>query len=455
MHGGTKVKVAAGILAVTMLTAGCLGGSSSKKATSAAPNGGLGTTSAPGTVGGNKNTSKTITIMLGFSGPQLQAFEGAVDPYAKSQGITIKWAPSTDFNNQIILKVKANQVPDIALFPQPGIMQQVQKTGKLAPLDSFLDIPSLKKQMVTGIMDSGTVGGKVYAIPPSINVKSLVFYPKQAWAADQLTAPTTLQGLLDLSAKLKSEGKTPWCMGTSSPPATGWPATDWIENLVLDYGGAAKYQQWVNHAIKFNSPLVNEAATYYSKIFSTPGWVDGGQHAISGIPFGTAGNPMFQTKPGCYMFKQGNFIAQSGFFPANILKNLDSNVGLFQFPGVTASSKPVEGGGDLAALFSGNNAAAKTILKFMFTPTFGTSAAKLGGYISPFNAFPQADYPNDLTRQMANIAYKATSFAFDASDQMPAAVGSGTFWTEMTKWISGSENQQAALKAIDASWPTS
>ena len=136
MHGGTKVKVSAGILAVTMLTAGCLGGSSSKKATSSAPNGGLGTTSAAGTAGGNKNTSKTITIMLGFSGAQLQAFEGAVNPYAKSQGITINWAPSTDFNNQIILKVKANQVPDIALFPQPGIMQQVAKTGKLVRLDT-------------------------------------------------------------------------------------------------------------------------------------------------------------------------------------------------------------------------------------------------------------------------------------------------------------------------------
>ena len=280
-------------------------------------------------------------------------------------------------------------------------------------------------------------------------------YPKKAWAADNLTAPTTLQGLLDFSAKLKSEGKTPWCMGISSPPATGWPATDWIENLVLDYGGTAKYQQWVNHTIKFDSPLVNQAATYYSKIFSTSGWVDGGQKAISGIPFGTAGNPMFQAKPGCYMFKQGNFITQSGFFPANILKDIDNQVGVFQFPGVTATAKPVEGGGDLAGLFSGNSAAAKTILKFMFTAGFGGSAAKAGGYISPFKAFDQSNYPNNLTKQMANIAYKASSFAFDASDQMPAAVGSGSFWVQMTKWISGSTSQGAALKAIDASWPTS
>ena len=138
MHGGTKVKVSVGILAVTALTAGCLGGGSSKSSSSASGSG-LGSTVA-GSSGGKSNTTKTISIMLGFSGAQLQSFEGAVDPYAKSQGIKINWQPSSDFNNQIVLKVKANQLPDIAMFPQPGIMKQIQKTGKLVALDSFLNI---------------------------------------------------------------------------------------------------------------------------------------------------------------------------------------------------------------------------------------------------------------------------------------------------------------------------
>ncbi len=67
--------------------------------------------------------------------------------------------------------------------------------------------------------------------------------------------------------------------------------------------------------------------------------------------------------------------------------------------------------------------------------------------------YPKASYPNDLTRAMAAIAYHATAFAFDASDQMPGAVGTGSFWKQMTAWISGSTNLDSALKAIDASWP--
>jgi alpha-glucoside transport system substrate-binding protein len=42
---------------------------------------------------------------------------------------------------------------------------------------------------------------------------------------------------------------------------------------------------------------------------------------------------------------------------------------------------------------------------------------------------------------------------FDASDLMPAAVGSGTFWTESTSYINGDKDLDEAVAAIDASWP--
>ena len=43
-------------------------------------------------------------------------------------------------------------------------------------------------------------------------------------------------------------------------------------------------------------------------------------------------------------------------------------------------------------------------------------------------------------------------FRFDASDQMPSAVGSGTFWREMVSWITG-QSDEDTLDAIEQSWP--
>ena len=436
----SRYGVVAALAATTLLATGCLGSSNSA--------------SSSGTKGANTNTSKNVTILTGLDQPVIDAMKAALQPFLDQTGIKVTWTRTTDFNNQILVKVKANQLPDIALFPQPGILKSLAEQGKLAPMDSFLDIPTIKSQVVSGLLDTGTVNGKVYGIPPSINVKSLVFYPKKAFEAAGYTVPTTLDELTALSNKIKANGTTPWCMGIESGTATGWPATDWVEDLVMRYGGLDTYNQWIAHTVKFNSPVVKQAADYYQSIFATSGFVNGGRKAITGNNFGTAGNPMFSDKPGCFLFKQGSFITGKGFFPDKVLADIDNQVGVFYFPGKTATDKPVEGGGDVAGLFSGSNDSAKQVLKQMFTPSFCGDCAKSSSYVSPFKSYSLSNYANKLTAQMASIAYQATGFGFDGSDQMPAVVGSGSFWKEMTAWINGSEDEQTALKNIDNSWPS-
>jgi len=413
-----------------------------------------------GSQGANTNTGKNISMVVAFSGSQFDDFKQSLLPYAKSQGITLQINSDSNFNADIVNKVNSGNIPDIALFPQPGILLNLAKQGKLAPLDSILDVNKLKSEMVTGITQPGTYNGKVYGVPPSINVKSLVFYPKIAWDKMGLQAPQSLDELISLSDKLKGMGKTPWCLGIESGSATGWPATDWLEQLVLDYGGVNQYNDWISHKVKFDSPLVKKAADYFQKIFATPGYVYGGQKSIASSNFATAGNPMFndnntESNPGCFLYKQGSFIVAPGDFPDPILKDQDKYLGVFRFPGTSASSKPVEGGGDLAALFSGKNQNAIKIMKYMMQPTFGQFAAKQGNLISPFKSFNMSNYPSELYRSMAKVAYDATQFAFDASDQMPGAVGTGSFWQQMTNWISGQTSESSALQAIDSSWPAS
>ena len=92
----------------------------------------------------------------------------------------------------------------------------------------------------------------------------------------------------------------------------------------------------------------------------TDGNVLGGREAIASTNFGTAGNPMFDAKPGCWMYNQGSFI--TGFFPEDVLADLDANVGVIGFPPAEAGGdNPVIGGGDLAMLLNDNDNA-KTVM---------------------------------------------------------------------------------------------
>jgi alpha-glucoside transport system substrate-binding protein len=431
IRSAVRFAVTAG--AVALLTAGCLSSGSSS--------------------GGGGNTSNSIELMYGFTGNQDKDFQKVVKAWADKNDVTIKFSPTPDFNNLINTKVAGNQLPDIAFFPQPGIMASIAKQGKLADLSSVVDTADLKANFVPGALEAGQVDGKQYAVLASANIKSIVYYPKKAAQAAGVAAPQTLDELMALSQKIKATGATPWCFGIENGPATGWPATDWVENLMLIDYGSDVYNQWVQHKIPFNDPKVLAVTDQIDKLLLANGETNGGRKAIASNNFGTAGNVMFNTPPGCYMYRQGNFLAQPGFFPKNVLADLDNQLGVFPMPGKTADSRPVLGGGDMAGLFSADNDAAKKTMKYLSSAEFANSMAPLGWYLSARKDVDASKYPSKTAQQFADITSKGTEFVFDGSDQMPGAVGSGSFWKEMVAWISGQETAKQALDNIEASWP--
>jgi alpha-glucoside transport system substrate-binding protein len=420
--------------AVLLLTSACLedGGSSS---------------------GGGGNNDNSVEVVFGFGGDQSKAFTSAADEWAKANGVTIKWTEaSQSFDTLIRSRVAGNNFPDIALFPQPGVMMDIAKSGKLQDLGGIVDLATLRNTLVPGELDAGTsTDGKVYGAPVSMNVKSLVFYPKKAFAAAGYKEPTTIADLLALTNQIKQSGTTPWCIGMEAGAATGWPATDWMEDFVLRIGGPEKYDQWVKHEIPFNDPIVKQAADQFAQIALTDGNVFGGRSGIVGTSFSTAANPMFENPPKCFLHRQGNFITQKGFFPENIRTNLDAEVGVFYLPGMTADAKPVLGGGDLAGAFS-NDDATKKVMSHLTSDKFN-GGTKIGSYISPHKTFDVSLYPDETTKKIAGLAYGATVFRFDGSDQMPGAVGAGSFWKDMVAWVSGQKTEEQALNDIEASWP--
>jgi len=423
--------------AVALLTAGCL--------------------SSGGGGGGSSNTSNTIELMYGFTGNQSDDFQKVVKAWADQNDVTIKFSPTNDFNNLINTRVQGNQLPDIAIFPQPGIMRTIAARGVLADLSGIVD-NDVASNMLPGAVDAGKgTDGKQYAMLVSSNVKNGVYFPKKS-VPPQIAGqpPQTLNDLQTLTQQVAGTGTTPWCFGIENGPATGWPATDWVEDLMLINYGSDVYNQWVQHKIPFNDPRVLDVLNQMEQLLLADGHVNGGRTSVASNNFGTAGNPMFDTPPGCYMYRQGNFLTQAGFFPESVLADLDNTVGVFPMPGKTPNSKPVLGGGDMAGIFSADNDAAKKTLQYLTSTDFQSAMAKSASwYLAPRTDVDVSTYPSQTSQNFAKIQNQATEWAFDGSDQMPGAVGSGSFWKEMTAWIAGQEDAKAALDNIEKSWPTS
>ncbi len=443
MRRSTFVKAATGAAAVALLTSGCLGSGST------APAAGGGATGAA--AGG------TVEIMYAFGGDQDKGFRESLKAFAEKEGITIKYNSSDQFDKLIQTRVQGGDLPNIAIFPQPGIIKGFAAKGKVVDLGTVVDTAKVKASMVPGFLDAAAVDGKIYGIPVSANVKSLYWYDKANFAAAGLTVPKTQADLDALIDKVKASGKTPLCYGMESGGATGWPATDWIEDYVLQTGGTAVYDDWVAGKVKFSDAAVAPAFDIYEKLLMADANVLGGAKGAAANAFGTALNPMFAAaNPGCFIGKQGNFITGADFFgKAGVTAaNIDTKVGVFQTPSVKGET-PVLGGGDLLAVMKNDANTAKIAKYLTEDATFGAAWAKTGTMLSPHKAFDAANYPNQTIKDIAKILANASVFRFDGSDSMPAKVGAGTFWTDMVKWQSGQQDRATTLKNIDASWPAS
>jgi alpha-glucoside transport system substrate-binding protein len=246
-----------------------------------------------------------------------------------------------------------------------------------------------------------------------------------------------------------ADGSTPWCVGIESGAATGWPATDWMEEIMLRTTSPENYDKWVAGELKFASPEVKKAAEAMSDIWQDK-YVYGGQAGIVKTNFGDAPLPMFDPAgPKCWMHKQGNFI--TSFFPESAKPGVDYD--FFYFPGLDpAYGKPVLVAGDIWAATQ-DRPEVKAVIELFTKGEHLKKWMELGGAIAPHKDADLSWYGSDIERGVAKIIQDATSVRFDGSDLMPGQVGAGSFWKEMTSYVAGAEDLDTALANIDASWP--
>jgi alpha-glucoside transport system substrate-binding protein len=310
-------------------------------------------------------------------------------------------------------------------------------------------------------------GDSVWAIPYTVDVKSTVWYPIKAFEAAGYAVPTTWDELQALEKQIRDSGSAPWCIGMEAGTATGWQATDWLEDIVLRTAGIDKYNQWISHDLLFDSPEITHAMEVLATEYFTEGNVYGGPPAIIATPQTQPMDPMFPTDgnwdgftPGCWMQKQATWYGPD-FFPDQRTSGQPSqfvigeDIGIFYFPPIDEDQgNPALGAGD-ALMVLADRPEVRAAAQFLSTPAGIEAWVKAGSALSANTTVPADWYEGNYKLEVASdIVNNATSFGFDASDLMPAQVGAGSFWTEMVNWISANgADTEARLQAIDASWP--
>lgn len=372
-----------------------------------------------------------VEVFSVHRGRDAEALGAVLSLFTEQTGIRTRHMGTAGFAEQLQDRVRDGDPPDVALIPQPAVLEQLARDGHLVALD---DLPEVETTLLPGAADVGMLHGRRYGVWFKLSVKSLVWFPPETFGAAVQSPPATWSELLALTRRLDRQGQTPWCLGMESFAATGWVGTDWIEDLVLRLHGPEVYDQWSAGAIPFTDPRIRQAFEAFAELALTSGHVLGGRRGILTTPALAAIEPMLEDPPGCLMTRQASF--QEAELPEDLSIAPGGDLDVVVFPPVEPGPAPLVAAGQIAAAFNERSEVA-ALMRFLADPAAGEPWAEVGGFTSPHATFDAAAYSRPFDRRVADLVAKADVVRFDASDQMLPEVGTGTFWQGITDYVAG------------------
>ncbi|WLP54180.1 ABC transporter substrate-binding protein [Agrobacterium fabrum] len=398
---------------------------------------------------------QTLTIFGPWRGEDEALFQSVLAYFSDATGVNVRYSSSENYEQQIVIDTQAGSPPNIAILPQPGLLADLAAKGFLVPLGddtakwveenygagkSWVDLGSYK----------GKDGNKAYfAFPFKADVKSLVWYVPENFEEAGYKVPESMEDLLKLTDQIVADGGTPWCIGLGSGGATGWPATDWVEDLMLRTQPLDVYQKWTTNEVKFTDPAVVAAINEFGKFAKNEKYVSGGIAAVASTDFRDSPKGLFDIPPKCYLHHQASFIPS--FFPEGTKVGTDAD--FFYMPTYASKpelGKPVLGAGTLVTVTK-EAPAAKAFVEFLQTPIAHEVWMAQSSFLTPYKGVNVETYANEQMKRQGEILTTATTFGFDGSDLMPGKIGAGAFWTGMIDFVGGKSADQVAAD-IQKAW---
>ena len=383
---------------------------------------------AAGCMGGEGGTVSMIGV---WSGDEEGTFKSILQPFLDRCDITLEYEGTRDLA-VYSTRIEGGNPPDIVGLPNPGLLAQFK--DYMVPLDDIIDL----SQYSPAWQSLGSVDGTVYGAFFKADTKSLVWYSPPVFEAMGYSVPTTWDEMTSLMDQIVADGGVPWSCGIGSGDATGWVATDWIQDILLRTQGADFVERWARHEVPWTDPAIKEAFQTYYDICASDTYALGGAQGTLNTSFQESLYPPFQDPPQAYMVRQASFAGGiiGEQFP-DLVAGEDYT--FFMFPAFNDEyGAPMQGGADVMALFNADNPAAVALLNYMFSAEGGRALAASGWGLSPNNNVTADDYTSPLQGRAAALMNEAPAFSFDADDRFPGGLNVD-YWQAVVDYLNGGD----------------
>jgi alpha-glucoside transport system substrate-binding protein len=334
-------------------------------------------------------------VVLGpWTGAEGEAFEATLEQLDDGTGRTYTYEGTRSLRETLVSQLETDDPPDVAILNSIGELTEYARRDKLRPLVQPTSERAYEPWAPSLVVDDKV---RAYWVPLKVDLKSLVWTRKGA-----------------------SDAHPSWCVGLASQATSGWPGTDWIEDILLHQAGRTVYRDWATSRLSWLHPAVRRAWTTWARLLGKRS-ADSIELSLTTSFEGTADpagprgllhSPRFT----CTHEHQSAFIrylyAGDGIRVEPSAKYLG---------GQADQDRTYEVAGDMAAVFS-DDPAAQELVERLSSPT-GRALwqAEADPAVRPLFPSPTGLPPANTTeREIDALLNSGTrTLCFDASDVMP------------------------------------
>ncbi|TDC48710.1 carbohydrate ABC transporter substrate-binding protein [Jiangella ureilytica] len=393
---------------------------------------------------GGEELGGGVTMLGVLGGEELDAFLSVIAPFEDATGIDVQYEGTRDFAAVLQTRVDGGNPPDLVATPAIGEMAALAEQGALVDLRKVVDEAVLTTNYPASMLETGTAGGELFGLYNTINLGGLIWYDPKRY--DGPTEPASWDELQAWAAEKAAAGETPWCVGLESGAASGWPAADFIDEILLRQAGPEFHRAWRDGTEPWTSPQVKEAYETYGEMIAE-GMVYGGTTTVLSTDFSQAANPMFADDPGCYVIQQATFM---GSIITDAFPDLEPGTDLDFFPAPDFS--PEHPGirsisGEILGMVTESPQSA-ALIRYLASTEAGTLIAATGRWLSP-NVTVAADAYEDPFLRRANEVLTSAEGTYPLGNSLMPQSEVDAFWQSGLAFAQNPGDLDAILQGIE------
>ncbi|MEV7806434.1 ABC transporter substrate-binding protein [Microbispora sp. NPDC088329] len=400
--------------------------------------------SASAAAGAKPLEGEKVEVAAKWTGDEQANFEKVLKAFEEKTGAKVTYASTgEDTGAYLGPRIQGGNPPDVAILPQPGLVQQYADENALKPLSAEVQA-QIDQNYTPYWKELGSAKGQVYGVLVKAAHKSLVWYRQSAFDDAGAQPASTWDDLIKNAQTLSDSGVPPFALCAAS----GWTLTDLFENVYLSTAGPENYDKLSKHEIPWTDATVKTALEKMAQIFGKKEFMLGGSSGALQTDFPTCVTQAYAQKKAA-MVIEADFVAAS-------LGQSGAKVGeeakIMPFP-KAGDTAPVILGGDVAVVMK-DTKGAQALVEFLASKEGGEVWAKQPGYLSPNRNVSPDNYPDDLTKQLAQTIISAgESVRYDMSDLSPSAFG-GTDgkgeWKDLQDFLRNPSDVKGAQEKLEA-----